>query len=96
MANHNKNWKSFKNELTIPNIIISVDNNEWFYGKSENRTNVLKRKLLDREVSTEEIVSERYAKAINELLSFMSCYERDTAKRKKRQFFVDEDLFLKY
>ena len=57
MANYNRNWKSSKEkELTIPNIVISVDNNEWFYGKRENRTNVLKRKLLDREVSFEEIV----------------------------------------
>lgn len=80
--------------LYLADIIISVDNNEWYYGKKENRTNIQKRKLLLTPVSDYEAINQRYATTINEIFSYVQFHEKDTTKRKKRLFYIDNTLLV--
>ena len=84
-----------KAEIEISDIVVSVDNDEWYYGRRDLRTDSTKRKLITRPISENEVVSRYYANAINTLFSLVSFHEKDTAKRKKRSLYVDSGLFLK-
>lgn len=75
-------------------LILSVDTNEWYYGKKQNLRNKEKRVLITQFVSEKATKIPAYANYINDHLIWMQNRERDTAKRKKRTFYVDKDLFI--
>ena len=75
-------------------IVLSVDSNEWYYGRPENRKDPDKRILVTGLVSENAIVSIQYAKEINDYFLWTSERERDTAKRKKRPLYVDRGFFI--
>lgn len=75
-------------------VILSVDSNEWYYGRPENRKNPEKRVLITGLVSENSIISNQYAKDINDYFLWTSYREKDTAKRKKRQLYVDKGFFI--
>lgn len=75
-------------------LILSVDTNEWYYGQKKNIRNKEKRILIKTYVPANSMKSEQYSKYVNEHFLWMQGHERDTLKRKKREFYVDRELFL--
>jgi len=75
-------------------IVLSVDNDEWYFGKPENRTKAENRRLMKREVSSEEIVSPIHVKQLNDLFYWTETHEKESLKRKKRPLYVDNGFFV--
>ncbi len=75
-------------------IVLSVDNDEWYYGRPENRKNQDKRVLVTKLIPEETVVSAQHAKDINDYFLWTSQRERDTAKRKKRPLYIDKGFFI--
>ena len=75
-------------------VILSVDSNEWYYGRPENRLNFEKRVLIDNIVSEDNIVSAAHAKEINDYFKWVEFHEKDTVKRKRRPLYVDKGFFI--
>ena len=83
--------------MAYPEIIgisISVDNNEWYYGRPEHRSDPNKRILIKNVVPENLVVSPHHANEINEYFLWTNEHERDTAKKKKRPFYVDKSFFV--
>lgn len=77
----------------ILDIVLSVDSNEWYYGRKANIRNEEKRILVTSCVPSSATKLEAYATYVNEHFLWMQGHERDTLKRKKRSFYIDRDLF---
>ena len=76
------------------NPILTVDNDEWYFGRQENLTNKEKRILVKQVVKPEAIISNSIAKSINEYFLWLESHEKDTVKKKKRPFYVDRGFFI--
>lgn len=75
-------------------LILSVDSNEWYYGKKQNVNNKAKKVLITAPISEKAVKNTAFANYINDHFIWMQWHERDTAKRKKRVLYVDKDLFV--
>lgn len=75
-------------------VVLSVDSDEWYYGREENRKNPEKKILVEGIVSEEVVVSPQCAKEINDYFRWTSTREKDTAKKKKRPLYVDRGFFI--
>ena len=80
--------------LELLGVVLSVDSDEWYYGRSEHRQDPDKRVLVKNIVSENAIISSKYAKEINEYFLWTKEHERDTAKKKKRPLYVDKAFFV--
>lgn len=80
-------------KIQVLDLILSVDSNEWYYGKKSNLRNEEKRVLIKSCVPSSSMKLESYASYVNDHFLWMQGHERDTLKRKKRIFYVDADLF---
>lgn len=80
-------------EKPITDIILSVDSSEWYYGQKSNLKNEEKRILIKTYVPAGSMKLDFYTIYVNEHFLWMQSHERDTLKRKKRNFYVDKDLF---
>ena len=74
------------------NVVLSVDGDEWYYGRPENRLDHTKRKLISGYIQEDQAVSKQIATTINELFNFVTMREHDTLKRKARSLYVDANL----
>lgn len=80
--------------ISYLDVVLTVDSSIWYYGRKCNFSNLEKRKLITFPVSENSTKTAAYARSINEYFAWINSHERDTAKRKKRIFYVDTDLFL--
>ena len=75
-------------------IVLSVDSDEWYYGNPKHRLDPEHRVKITGLVDAKTIVSQQYASFINEIFLYLQNRERDTLKRKKRDFYVDRSFFI--
>ena len=75
-------------------IVLSVDNDEWYYGREENRTKPEKRMLVESAIPESRFVSPVQAKEINRLFAWTVLHEKETAKKKKRLFYIDRGFLI--
>ena len=78
----------------ITDVIMSVDNDEWYYGLAKNRENPDKRILVKGTVNKDIVVSSTYSEAINNIFFWTEKHEKTTVKKKKRPFYTDRSLFV--
>lgn len=76
------------------NVYLSVDNDEWYYGRLENRSDSSKRTLVKGVVREDAFISSQDAKSVNEYYLWIETHEKDTAKKKKRPFYIDNGFFV--
>lgn len=81
-------------QIRIRDVVLSVDNEEWYYGKRENVNDRSKKILVKEPVSENNIVSVAHVKEINDIFRWIESHERDSAKKKKRPLYVDECFFV--
>lgn len=75
-------------------LILSVDSNEWYYGKKQNVNNKEKKVLVTAPIAENTMKNQELANYVNSHFSWMQWHEKDTAKKKKRVLYVDKDLFV--
>lgn len=83
--------KDTKN-IYISDIIISVDNNEWYYGQRKNVNDKSKKKPIFSLLRENEVISEKHLNTINSIFQYIQIHERDTLKKKRRSLYVDITL----
>ena len=76
------------------NVYLSVDNDEWYYGRPENRNDPSKRTLMKGVVREDTFISTQDAKSINEYYIWIEAHEKETVKKKKRPFYIDNGFCL--
>ena len=81
-------------EQELKGIVLSVDSNEWYYGRPESRTDPLKRILVSSPIPLDATFSEQQAHEINNYFIWTESHERDTIKKKKRPLYVDRGFFI--
>lgn len=75
-------------------VVLSVDDNEWYYGREENRTKPDKRILVEAAIPEIRFVSLNRAIEINELFAWTVLHEKETSKKKKRPFYIDRGFLI--
>ena len=75
-------------------VILSVDNDEWYYGREENRKKPEKRILVEAAIPEIRFASPIRAREINELFAWTVLHEKETSKKKKRPFYIDRGFLI--